>query len=222
MEGNIARMISKFKSNEGGVYEDAVLTEDIANHPITWDYCTEIEDYIAEHLKSSKGKLTELEDRMVYLGEDFGAISRNRKETTNKTFNRPVYAAFKNDNVFRGETVALNDIWATEVMMTGFKSNAQGYKVDYEITLWDHFGLDIADLQNLFNILPLAWKVFASWLTLQHMRGYKPFLTKIRIHKSFSGTLEKGMSEREAERKQERIQDFIEEQKLKQSIEPKF
>ena len=38
--------------------------------------------------------------------------------------------------------------------------------------------------------------LFAAWFTLQHLRGYKPFITKMHFQKQFKGKLTEGKSER--------------------------
>ena len=38
--------------------------------------------------------------------------------------------------------------------------------------------------------------LFAAWFTLQHLRGYKPFITKMRFQKQFNGKLSEGKMER--------------------------
>ena len=54
----------------------------------------------------------------------------------------------------------------------------------------DHFGLDVADIESYGSaskIIKKNWKVavlasdmargFCAWFILQHLRGYKPFIT---------------------------------------------
>jgi hypothetical protein len=54
-------------------------------------------------------------------------------------------------------------------------------------TLWNHFGLDVKDIE----IYKLAGYLdgFRAWFLLQHFRGYKPFITKITFEKDFDGDL---------------------------------
>ena len=80
------------------------------------------------------------------------------------------------------------------------------YTAKYEVILWDHFGLDLPDLEKKFNIIPLAKETFICWFILQHLRGYKPFLTKIQFKKQFKGCLKIGGAEREKIRKDEKEQ----------------
>ena len=43
--------------------------------------------------------------------------------------------------------------------------------------------------------------LFAAWFTLQHLRSYKPFITKVRFQKQFKGNLCEGKYERAKIRK---------------------
>lgn len=79
------------------------------------------------------------------------------------------------------------NIVATEVVITDYELDGNSYKVKYRVTLWDHFGLDLPDIQ--------PWKFagyldgFRAWFVLQHFLGYKPFITKITFTKEFKGSL---------------------------------
>jgi hypothetical protein len=55
-------------------------------------------------------------------------------------------------------------------------------------------------MEKIFNIIPSAGEVFVCWFILQHLRGYKPFITKITFTREFKGNLQKGMAELEAQR----------------------
>ncbi len=200
LEQNIISMIHKFKRNEGGIYESELLTKYIEKHESTNTYCEELQDYIAEKLKNSKGKLSDLIENEVDF--KYNLRPRRKKEKTTTRINKGKEAFFirpQFDNfsdAFTGEQISLNDIWATEVKITDYKLNGKEYTIKYDVTLWDHFGLDKPDLEKWFNILPKVWLLFTTWFTLQHLRGYKPFITKIQFSKEFTGKLSEGKYER--------------------------
>jgi hypothetical protein len=203
MQGNLKRMIAKFKRNEGGVYEDHVLTKDIAEHSKTIEYFTALEDYIAEKIKLSNGKFSSLIENEI----DFDSRKRSGKGKTitnfdtdvkPEVFTRPRFSSIL-DNL-KGETIALNDIWATEVLIQNIKFNGAYYTITYKVNLWDHFGLDFPDLEKLPNMIPFAKEAFAVWFALQHLRGYKPFITKMSFEKTFSGYVNEGRIERAKKR----------------------
>jgi hypothetical protein len=83
-------------------------------------------------------------------------------------------------------------------MLKNYNRTDNNYEATYEITLWDHFGLDLNDIRK-FNF----WAGFRAWFILQHLRGYKPFITKVQFEKTFTGNINEGKTERENKRKAE-------------------
>jgi len=206
LETNIEQMISKFEENEGGVYSSPLLTNNLKNHEATNTYCKEVEDYMAEKLKLSKGKLEELFENEIDFVTTDGLNKRydkgktttriNRNSGTGKEifFMRPQYNSAS--DLVEGQRIALNDIWATNVEITDYRCEGEDYTIKYDVTLWDHFGLDLPDLEKYFNVFKDARMIFASWFTLQHLRGYKPFITHVKFSKEFTGKLSEGKYER--------------------------
>ena len=203
LEINIKDMIARFKKNTGGVYRSSILNKAIENHPSTLQYCKEVEDYIAEKLKDSNGKLSELVENEIDFNTSKGRENRRvkGKTTTRKNkkneeifFMRPQFNSF--NDLIEGQRIALNDIWATNVEITAYKIEGDEYQIKYNVTLWDHFGLDLPDMEKYFNLIGKARAIFASWFTLQHLRGYKPFITHIQFSKEFKGKLSEGKYER--------------------------
>jgi hypothetical protein len=92
----------------------------------------------------------------------------------------------------------LNDIWATEIYLNQVTFNGDEYVAKYEVTLWDHFGLDKPDMEKFYYY----GNGFRAWFLLQHLQGYKPFLTKMTFTQEFKGNINKGMAEINAQRKQ--------------------
>lgn len=182
LEGNLKRMIAKFKSNEGGIYEDEVLNQAIINSEVTKTYCSDVERYLSENIRNNIATLDKLEDKAPYLGSS--RKIKDLRSQKNKNFTRPIY----NVNKTEGLTIALNDIWATQIVIKELKNTSKDYTCKYEVILWDHFGLDLPDMEKVFNIIPSVGETFVCWFILQHLRGYKPFVTKIKFEKEFKGT----------------------------------
>lgn len=202
LEVNIVAMIHKFRRNEGGVYESDLLTNSIKNHESTNAYCEEIQDYIAEKLKNGKAKASGLIENEIDFATVKAYEKRRIKGKTTTRFNggkeifflRPQFDS--GSDLIQGQQVALNDIWATNIVITEFKIKGEEYTIKYDVTFWDHFGLDKPDLEKWFNIIGRARAIFAAWFTLQHLRGYKPFITKIHFSKEFKGKFSEGKYER--------------------------
>ena len=56
-------------------------------------------------------------------------------------------------------------------------------------------------MKKVFNIIPGIGEAFICWFILQHLRGYKPFITKVTFTQEFSGNLQEGREERRAKQK---------------------
>jgi hypothetical protein len=186
---NIYSMIDKFERNEGGIYENPKLTEAVKANPSTIRFCAGIEDEMAERIKKAGGELTSMEDKKIYYGDEAGYRSSH-------PYGHPSFPYSRDYNLIKGLTIAINDVWSYKVTLTSFKQEGQNYKAKYEIQLWDHFGLDLPDMQKFYSY----GAGFRAWFLLQHLRGYKPFLTKVQFEKEFSGTVTEGAQERKNKR----------------------
>ncbi|WP_118975042.1 DUF3289 family protein [Taibaiella koreensis] len=223
LQGNLDRMIDKMAANTGGIYEDQVLTRGVLANERTTSYCQKVEDYIAEQLKNKHTQLEEVDDKEPYFekGKAMANGKGTRKSQQKEDFSRPIY----NNDKTGGLTIALNDIWATEVILTKLDYADGNYTAKYRVTLWDHFGLDKPDMEKIFNIIPSVGEAFVCWFILQHLRGYKPFLTKITFEKEFKGNINSGGAARQNDREKQRqaeAQKWAEEERLKMWSGPKF
>src|SRR5690606_23899244 len=185
----------------GGVFESDDLTRSVENHSSTLQYCEELQDYIAETLKNSNDKVSELIEKKIDFVTDLSLEDRRKKgKTTINEDGKEIFflrPQFNSEiDLVVGQRIALNDIWATDIKITDIQMDGTAYSVQYDVTLWDHFGLDLPDLQKSFNLISRARALFAAWFTLQHLRGYKPFITKMSFTKQFKGNLTEGKSER--------------------------
>ena len=174
LDGNISRMIAKFRGNDGGVYEDPALTTAINADPNTEIFCAAIEAEMKNRIAAQGGVIRKIKDDFIYNAD---------------TYNRD-YKRIKYDNDKRGGlTIATNDIWAYEVSLVEYKRTGSAYGGKYKVVLWDHFGLDLPDMEHGFNVIPSVGEAFVTWFILQHLRGYKPFITKVVIERTFEGTI---------------------------------
>ncbi|GAA5092373.1 hypothetical protein GCM10023210_21190 [Chryseobacterium ginsengisoli] len=206
-------MIDKFQRNEGGIYESPTLTKAIKESVNTDEYLQKVEDYIAGQLNTKFAKLEEVEDTEPYfeklVGKEriyFNNLKGDRKDV-GKEFKNPSYTYWdkKNlaGNLFSGKTLALNDIWSTEIYLKEVKFTGDDYLAKYEVFLWDHFGLDIPDVQDPKLTKPYYFENgFRAWFILQHIKGFKPFLTKMTFTQEFKGNLNKNKAIENPERKQ--------------------
>jgi hypothetical protein len=154
---------------------------------------------MAEQLKTNFKTLEKIEDLDPYFEKKEGKevvfynLSKGKRIDAGKNFSKPVYSYFDSKNLagnlITGKTLALNDIWATEVYLKQVVFEGDNYTAKYQVTLWDHFGLDKPDMEKIFNVIPSVGEVFVCWFILQHLRGYKPFITKMTFTKEFKGNI---------------------------------
>lgn len=78
LQENLERMIAKFRRNEGGIYEDKILTSAIIENPATIEYCQKVENYIAEQIKNNFDKMEDIEDREPYFEVEEGVFKNNK------------------------------------------------------------------------------------------------------------------------------------------------
>ncbi len=69
--------------------------------------------------------------------------------------------------------------------MTAYSRRGNNFTAKYTVTLWDHFGLDMPNVQKKLGALA----EFRAWFVLQHLHGYRPFITKIEFEKEFTGSV---------------------------------
>ena len=168
-------MVAKFKRNEGGEFKNDVLTKHVSKHKTTKTFCKAIETSIQEKLYQNKGNITILEDSNIYMNSE--------------RYGRPHFASL-GDTFFGGLTICINDTWAYEVTIIDYNTKDNiNYSLSYSVTLYDHFGLDYPDLEvssyySLFG--------FRAWFILQHLRNFKPFITKVEINKTIKGNINIG------------------------------
>ncbi|MEZ0131645.1 hypothetical protein AB9T88_18445, partial [Flavobacterium sp. LBUM151] len=74
-------------------------------------------------------------------------------------------------------------------------------------------------------IIPSVGETFVTWFILQHLRGFKPFITKMTFEREFIGNIKEGKKEREDKRKEEehkKALQWAEKERAKMMREPKF
>lgn len=201
LRNNIIKMIHKFRSNSGGVYENPALTSAVEQHPSTERYCKELEEYMRNQLSKHKGDVGMLEDKQVYwkikgstkqTKDHRNTIRAGKNFSLTPQYDGGVKSEEKRKKLFDGVGIALGDIWATEISILDYQLHNDGsYKLTYQVTLLDHFGLNKEDLKWYFSLHSDIGNGFVSWFLLQHFHGYKPFITRIIFKRSFRGKIEK-------------------------------
>jgi hypothetical protein len=90
------------------------------------------------------------------------------------------------DKIRGGLTIAVNDTMAFKVEIKSYDiDSSRKYSATCFVTIYDHFGLDRPDLEKIFVEL----EGFRAWYILQHLRGYKPFITVMENEFDITDTL---------------------------------
>jgi Protein of unknown function (DUF3289) len=185
------RMVDKFKKSDGGEFSDDVLTQEVVRHPSTVAFCERLDIGIQERLRQNKGDISKLENNTI------SRLSAN--------YGRPTFSTLS-DTFAGGLTICINDTWAYEIFITNFIWNSElDYTVSYKVILYDHFGLDLPDLQvNTYYVLA----GFRAWFVLQHLRSFQPFITRVEFDKTLKGNVRIGKAELEKAKKDKKTTPF--------------
>jgi hypothetical protein len=174
---NTRAMVDKFKrSDSGGTYSNGVteytnvsLTRAARQHASTERFVTAVRNVLNEMLTKLHG--------------DAGKLSRYN----GKIFS-PVYNT--RTDKWGGLTIAVNDTWAYEVRLDDYELiGPSSYRAKVNLAIYDHFGLNQADIDGSTgktgNEDPGNHEGFRAWFLLQHVRGFRPFVTKIEFREIF-------------------------------------
>ena len=71
--------------------------------------------------------------------------------------------------------------------MVSYTLSGTAYTGQFNVVLYDHFGLDQPDVEKKYRFLA----GFRAWFILQHLRrfSYKPFITRAEMTYDFEGSL---------------------------------
>lgn len=130
------KMVDKFEKGEGGEFSDGVLTKYVKDHESTQRFCKSIENLIAKRIRDSNGDINKIENKKVHF--------------VDRKYGHPRFNTL-DDTFSGGLTICMNDTWAYEAELIKYEEEIIGkYKTTYKITLFDHFGLDHPDLENIY------------------------------------------------------------------------
>ncbi|MBK7510672.1 MAG: DUF3289 family protein [Chloracidobacterium sp.] len=189
LEKTALKMLSNFRTNGDGdkslgndlinnEFISKTLNEEVEKHDSTITFCAKIQAGIQRRLAGGEGNPVHLKDSSVH--------------NTSDRFGRPHFSTSK-DIFLGGLTTCINDTWAYEVFITEFSSNdGKNFKVVYKVVLYDHFGLDKPDVDPQEHPLYYAIPGFRAWFVLQHLRNFKPFITRVEFERSFVGNVSSG------------------------------
>jgi LysM repeat protein len=172
LETNIIQMVAHFKDNTGTDYRSPILNRAAENHESMIEFVNAIKLSLTTELKHEPNHdITKIS--LLHIQE------------------RPIFN--RTSDVVGGLKIAINDTSAFKVEALNYNFNATNntYNAMLRITVYDHFGLDRPDLEeNIWKLKVFAmFDGFRAWFILQHLRGYKPFITVVENQYEISDTL---------------------------------
>lgn len=148
------------------------MTNAAKNHASFVDFYSITEWCIKQHT-SEKDKINNLVitmDAKASDGKLYKMVSKAGAE-------RPIFN--KVHDTINGLQIIINDVWAYEVRILRYRTQYTSLFIELEYTLYDHFGLDAPDIYKFDQ------QIFYVWFILQHFRGFKPLITKMKINREY-------------------------------------
>lgn len=154
-------LIGHFKGSSGTPFSNAYMDQKLKEHPSFHTFVRQKEkgvlDNLRKHIGNVSGDINRVQSPFV------GQISSERTK----------FNTLKDK--LNGMTLAVDDTSAYEVYVDDYKLTAPNtFSCNLRIIVYDNYGLDAADIAKYGTIAG-----FRAWYVLQHVRGYKPFLTKM-------------------------------------------
>jgi Protein of unknown function (DUF3289) len=171
-------MVDKVMRNEGGEFYSVNLTKTASEFDKIKTFITEVNKIILNEIKKNKNNIKRLQ--ITNPQTDNGIIYPLMKD-----IKKPLL-----DDRSNGLKIAVNDVWAYQVFIKSCTISGNQYNLDLEYIFWDHFGLDMPDIEKFGDANGWGYNldIFIAWFVLQHFKGFKPFITKIPIVKSYKGS----------------------------------
>ena len=165
---NVQNLINNFRNNKGITFSSKYMDDALASHPTLKQFIYDKEgvlENLNEQLRSVNGNINKIETLQ-------GVLNSTRPKFPWRS------GSVKNiiKDLFSGMTIAVDDTSAYLVYVESYELiSTNTYNAVLRIEIYDNFGLNSADIQCGFGLLA----GFRAWFILQHVRGYRPFLTKM-------------------------------------------
>lgn len=156
---NCKALIDHFRSSSGTPFSSDYLNNALANHPT-----------LKEFLNGNRGVIFYLKEQLKKYNGNINNIEFQDKKIQSS---RVKFAA--GADKLNGLTFSVNDTHSYKIYIEDYdlKSN-NTFDAKLRIEIYDHFGLDFPDIEKF-----VLGAGFRAWYVLQHVRGYKPFITKM-------------------------------------------
>ncbi|KGN73530.1 hypothetical protein HQ47_07300, partial [Porphyromonas macacae] len=157
----LTALIGHFKGSTGTPFSNAYMDQKLKEHPSFHTFVYQKDKGVLDNLKKQLKKVLGNIKRVKLLQEGEIRSDRTKFNTLKDKLN--------------GMTLAVDDTSAYEVYVDDYKLTAPNtFSCNLRIIVYDNYGLDAEDIAKYGTIAG-----FRAWYVLQHVRGYKPFLTKM-------------------------------------------
>lgn len=180
MRSVVFDMIDFFQANGGTAiqnYRNGALNRHVQRHRSTEEFVRYIREEFKRRLQINRDPSV-LRDRNLQLDFSRRPIFHDGS----------VWNPLNPGDIQGGLTFAINDTWAYDITLRHFVDRGSTYTATIEVTLYDHFGLDINDVTITSSRHYAILCGFRSWFVLQHWNrmAYKPFITTMEFEETFT------------------------------------
>jgi hypothetical protein len=158
---NAQRVVSHFRENTGTTYSSGYMDKMLSEH-----------ETLKEFIYGNNGVMKTLN---LLLRDNNGDLNKieiltGKLRSTRVKFNKIP------DDYLNGMKITVDDTSAYVVYIDHFElTSSHTYNAAFHIEIYDHYGLDEKDVDCGYGYAA----GFRAWYVLQHVRGYRPFLTKM-------------------------------------------
>ncbi|CAM3955367.1 Major exported protein [Vibrio aerogenes CECT 7868] len=190
-----SEMVDKLERNEGGYYQNSLLTNALKEHKTTKEFHAALLLCLENNVSNG------------VLDNDILNISSNYMKSEKTGAKLP-----RLTGVFDGTVLTVHGIWSMQIYATKLEYKGNNIRGDFLYKIQDHFGLNSADINHpsflsknkpgtdgqsfISELIHFLGRVkdgstnkfelldgFRSWYILQHYvkHGYKPFITELNF-----------------------------------------
>ena len=121
------------ESRKSEEHSHPILTEAVFEHESTKEFLKIIKDLFAENIGDNNGNINKVDWFNNKIKDDFFEY-------------RPRFSSIT--DTIKGLRIALNDTWGHRITLTDYKLEDNRYNATLLICIFDHFGLDISDVEK--------------------------------------------------------------------------
>lgn len=158
---NALAIIKNFEMNTGKTYSSNYMNEQLKKHETFKEFVygkDGVLENLCKELRNKNGNI----NRINFL-------SNGEIDSISVKFN-----TFK--DLATGMKISVDGITAFKIYVDNYRLISMNtFNCDLRILIFDHYGVDWEDMQKFMKY----HDGFPSWYVLQHVRGYKPFITRM-------------------------------------------